>query len=88
MYVGPMKVKTFGDDLYFVTFVDDHSRKFWAYALKSKDQVLEVFKQFHVMVKRQTRNLSTAFGQTMVVNLLGCLISIASCMEFDMEGPF
>ena len=26
----------------------------WAYALKSKDQVLDVFKDFHVMVERQT----------------------------------
>ncbi|GJT81401.1 retrovirus-related pol polyprotein from transposon TNT 1-94 [Tanacetum coccineum] len=39
----------------FVTFIDDHSRKVWVYTLKSKDQVLDVFKQFHALVERQTR---------------------------------
>ena len=38
----------------FVTFIDDHSRKVWAFALKSKDQVLDVFKEFHVSVERET----------------------------------
>ena len=32
-----MKVKTLGGSLYFVTFSDDHSMKFWAYTLKHKD---------------------------------------------------
>ena len=43
---GPMKVKTLGGALYFLTFLDDHSQKVWAYALKSKDQVLDMFQQF------------------------------------------
>ncbi|KAJ0804413.1 putative RNA-directed DNA polymerase [Helianthus annuus] len=51
---GPMKTRTLGGCLYFVTFIDDHSRKVWAYTLKSKDQVLDVFKQFHALVERQT----------------------------------
>lgn len=48
-----MKTRTFGGDLYFVTFIDDHSRKLWVYALKTKDQVFGVFKQFQASVKRQ-----------------------------------
>jgi hypothetical protein len=40
--------------LYFVTFVDDHSRKLWAYSLKSKDQVIDVFKKWVVEVERET----------------------------------
>ncbi|CAH9138620.1 unnamed protein product [Cuscuta epithymum] len=51
---GPMKTRTLGGCSYFVTFIDDHSRKVWVYTLKSKDQVFEVFKQFHVSVERQT----------------------------------
>ncbi|KAL6533177.1 hypothetical protein OROMI_027289 [Orobanche minor] len=43
---GPMKTRTIGGCRYFVTFIDDHSRKVWAYTLKSKDQVLDVFKEF------------------------------------------
>ncbi|RVW64630.1 Retrovirus-related Pol polyprotein from transposon TNT 1-94 [Vitis vinifera] len=52
--VCTMQSNTLGGALYYVTFIDDHSRKVWAYALKSKDQVLDVFKDFHVMVERQT----------------------------------
>ena len=33
---------------------DDHSRKIWVYPLKSKDQVLDVFKQFQALSERQT----------------------------------
>ena len=51
---GPMKTKTLGGSLYFVTFIDDHSRKVWVYTLKIEDQVLNVFKQFHTLVERQT----------------------------------
>ena len=51
---GPLKVRSNGGALYFVTFIDDHSRKLWVYALKTKDQVLEVFKQFQALVERQT----------------------------------
>ena len=43
---GPFKVKSKGGALYFVTFIDDLSRKIWVYPLKSKDQVLDMLKQF------------------------------------------
>ena len=49
-----MQSNTLGGVLYYVTFIDDHSRKVWAYALKSKDRILDVFKDFHVKVERQT----------------------------------
>ncbi|CAH9111291.1 unnamed protein product [Cuscuta europaea] len=51
---GPMKTRTLGGCSYFVTFIDDHSKKVWVYILKSKDQVFEVFKQFHASFERQT----------------------------------
>ena len=31
---------------YFVMFIDDYSRKLWAFVLKSKDQVPPFFKEF------------------------------------------
>ena len=52
--VCTMQTRTLGGALYFVTFIDDHSRKVWAFALKSKDQVLDAFKEFHVNVERET----------------------------------
>lgn len=42
---------------YFVTFIDYASRKVCAYALKTKNQVLETFKQFHAQVEREMRKL-------------------------------
>ena len=39
---------------YFVTFIDDHNQKLWASPLKTKDQVLSVFKEFHTRLERET----------------------------------
>jgi hypothetical protein len=49
-----MSTSTYGGARYFVTFIDDHSRKVWVYPLKTKDQVFVVFKQFHASVERET----------------------------------
>ena len=49
-----LKVKYFSGALYFVTVIDDCSRKLWVYALKTKDRVLEKFKEFHASVERKT----------------------------------
>ena len=43
-----------------MTFIDDFSKNLWAFVLKSKDQVLSVFKEFHVRVERK-------FGQKLKV---------------------
>jgi len=51
---GPLKVRSFSGALYFVNFIDDCSRKLWVYALQWKDQVLEKFKEFHIMVERKS----------------------------------
>ena len=50
---GPSKVRSIGRVLYFFTFINDHSRKLWVRMLKSKDQVIDVFKEFHVFVERR-----------------------------------
>ena len=39
---------------YFVTFIDDYSRKLWAFVLKSKDQELSFFKEFQPRAKRES----------------------------------
>ena len=36
-----MDATSLGSARYYITFIDDHSRKIWAYALKSKDQALK-----------------------------------------------
>ena len=52
--VCKMSVRSIGGAKYFVTFIDDFSRKVWAFSLKPKDQVLGVFKQFQASVERET----------------------------------
>ena len=37
-----------------MTFIDDHSRRLWATPLKTKDQVLSVFKELHARVERES----------------------------------
>jgi len=39
---------------YIFTFIDDHSRKVFAYVLNNKFQVLDAFKEFHAKVERET----------------------------------
>ena len=46
--------RSIGSALYFVTFINDYSRKMWAFALKPNDQVLDMFKFFHAYVERGT----------------------------------
>ena len=48
---GPMKVMSLGGARYFVTFIDDFSRKVWTYALKFKDQVLDNLRSFKLQLK-------------------------------------
>ncbi|GJT27803.1 retrovirus-related pol polyprotein from transposon TNT 1-94 [Tanacetum coccineum] len=40
---GPSKIRYLGGRHYYVTFVDDFSRRVWVYTLKTKDEVLGVF---------------------------------------------
>ena len=50
-----MQSRSTGGALYFVTFIDDCSTKVLAFALKSENQVLNMFKFFHSYVERGTR---------------------------------
>ena len=49
-----MEVELLGRNKYFVTYVDDVSRRVWVFLLKSKDQVFQTFQEFHAMVERET----------------------------------
>ena len=43
---GPFKTSSTGGSKYFVTFIDDFSRRVWLYFISQKDQVLEKFRHF------------------------------------------
>ena len=51
--VCTMNARTLSGAIYFVTFIDDYSKKVWTFILKSKDQVLNLFKYFHANVERE-----------------------------------
>jgi transposase InsO family protein len=51
---GPMIVASLNGYLYYVLFIDDHSRKTWIYFLKNKDGVLAKFQEFKAHVENQT----------------------------------
>ena len=52
--VCTMQTRTVGDALYYVTFIDDHSRKIWGFSLKTKDHVLDSFKELHAKLEIET----------------------------------
>jgi len=54
---GPMNISSIGGNKYFLTFIDDFSRKTWIYLLKSKDEVFHCFKIFKAFVERQNGRL-------------------------------
>ena len=47
---GPSPTVSYGGSSYFVTFINDYSRKVCIYLLKRKVDVFNVFKQFRVLV--------------------------------------
>ena len=51
---GPISTTLMGGALYFVTFIDDFSQEVWAYPLRCKDQVTQVFQRFVTLVEVQT----------------------------------
>ena len=38
--------------VYYVSFIDDFSRKTWIYFLKNKDEVFSKFKEFKALIKK------------------------------------
>ena len=59
-----MTEKYLGGASYFVTFIDDYSRKVWVFLLKTKDQVLDMFKQFHVKLEEYCRKYGIKHERT------------------------
>ncbi|KAL4388782.1 hypothetical protein GQ457_09G029540 [Hibiscus cannabinus] len=51
---GPFDIPSLGGNRYYLTFIDDYSRKCWVYALKEKSEALAKFKEFKAMTKKQS----------------------------------
>ena len=49
-----MTPKSLEGHIYYVTFIDEHSRKTWVYMMKSKDEVFTIFHEFKAEVENLT----------------------------------
>lgn len=43
---GPMRTESLSKSLYFISFIDDYSRKIYVYLIRKKSEVLDKFKHF------------------------------------------
>ena len=51
---GPSPIASLGGSRYYITFINDSSRKVWVYFLKNKFDVFETFKKWKAMVETET----------------------------------
>ena len=51
---GPMPTRSLGGGLYFITFIDDATRKVWVYTMAGKDEALSMFQKFVTLVELQS----------------------------------
>lgn len=47
IYGGPSQTQTLGEGRYFLSIIDDFSRRVWVYILKNKADVFGKFKEWH-----------------------------------------
>jgi transposase InsO family protein len=52
---GPMPSTSISGYVYYVSFIDDYSRKTWVYFLKSKDEVFRKFKEFKALIENLSK---------------------------------
>ena len=50
-----MEMEALGGSYYFMSLIDDYSRRIWISFLKTTDQALGKFKEWHVMVANESR---------------------------------
>ena len=51
---GPTKTVSMRGCRYYVSFIDDHTRKVWVYFMKEKSEVFTHFKNFRLMAEKET----------------------------------
>lgn len=86
---GPIQTDSLGGNKYFLSFIDDYSRKIWAYLLKRKSEVFEVFVKFKNLVEKQSglaiKILRTDGGESLF--LISFKISVKRKVLFMKSPP-
>jgi hypothetical protein len=80
-------VLTKGGKRYFIILIDDASRFYYVYLLKTKDEALDYFKIYKVEVENQLEKRSNVLDQIMVANSFpkSLMISVQN-MTLFMRG--
>jgi hypothetical protein len=66
---GPMPSSSISGYVYYVSFIDDYSRKTWIYFLKSKDEVFSKFKEFKALIENLSERKIKILSQIMEENI-------------------
>ena len=86
---GPSRRKSLGGASYMLTIIDDYSRKVWPYFFKHKYEAFSAFKEWKIMIERQTERKVKYFTLIMVWNsVLINLKIIASLKALSDTTPF
>jgi hypothetical protein len=51
---GLAQVSSLGGSCYYVTFIDDATRKTWVYCIRQKYDVFDTFKKWKALVENET----------------------------------
>ena len=57
----PMSSSSLSGYVYYVSFIDDFSRKTWIYFLKNKEEVFSKFKEFKSLIENHTEKKINTF---------------------------
>ena len=57
----PMSSSSLSGYVYYVSFIDDFSRKTWIYFMKNKDEVFSKFKEFKALIENRTEKKIKTF---------------------------
>ena len=58
---GPMSSSSLSRYVYYVSFIDNFSRKTWIYFMKNKDEVFNKFKEFKALIENHTEKKIKTF---------------------------
>ena len=58
---SPMSSSSLSGYVYYVSFIDDYSRKTWIYFMKNKDELFSKFKEFKAFIENHTEKKTKIF---------------------------
>nr|GFC12814.1 Gag-Pol polyprotein [Tanacetum cinerariifolium] len=73
-------VQSLGGEKYFASFIDDYSRRCWAYPIKKKSDVFEVFKAYKARVELDSRKKIKCLRTDNEERMNRCLLERARAM--------